>query len=180
VSEEKPKLERGLKAALVAVSILLVISVGLNVYLSVGSIALRDHASDLQDELNGLQNQASDLQGQVSDLESQIDDLNNELADLKKPCLNKVAFTYTDYHPWLSTWYVKIQGYVYNSGWKTVTNVEMHIKLYDGDVVIRETSVSLSDIYLQYYINVDVNVLYYSGDADEWKTEVTFTYTTSL
>jgi len=173
MSEEKPKLKRGmgdLKVAIVVVSILLVLSIALNAYFYAENTASQGQVSTLQSEVSG-------LEGQIASLQEEITDLSNELADLKKPHLNKVAFTYTDYHPWLSTWYVKIQGYVFNSGWKTATNVEMYVKLYDGDVVIRETSVSLSDIYFQYYINVDVDVLYYSGDADEWKTEVTFTYT---
>lgn len=144
-----------------------------------------------------LQNQVNQLHTDKTNLESQLDSLNTEYWDLyanythenwwhhyyenqtlalKAPKLSVLSVYSGDVRPWSGTPYLHVYGEIWNVGSDTAYNCRLHVILYQGSVVAKDTYVNLGTIFGENKKSVDANI-YYNGDAltnrsitPEWTT----------
>jgi len=70
----------------------------------------------------------------------------------------------TDEKPWLSTDYLHVTGSVINVGTNAAYNCKLHVILYQGQTVAKDTYINLGTIVGEGYVDVDEKV-YYEGSA---------------
>lgn len=118
---EKVKKGKGMKVVLIVVSTFLVISIITNFYLYT-----RQYGDDLQNQVSSLQ---------------------NEVADLRSAKLIAVNLDGTDNRSGLETPYLHVTGEVVNVGSYAAHNCKLHVILYQGEAVAKDTYIDLGTIY---------------------------------
>lgn len=145
---EEIKTGMGLKIALAVVSILFIISLIANAYLYTQQYGVTPNGGS---------------EGQIADLQNQISALQNEIDSLKAANL-VTRLGATDEKPWLSTDYLHVTGSVINVGTNAAYNCKLHVILYQGQTVAKDTYINLGTIVGEGYVDVDEKV-YYEGSA---------------
>ncbi len=178
---------KGVKIGLVVVSILLIISLIANMYFYskqygvTPDSGLENRVSELESQVVGLQSQRdslttekTNLQTQVANLESQVDSLTNERNTLSNQLENvKAAKLVTrlgssDERPWLSDDYLHVYGSVINVGSYAATNSKLHVVLYQGQTVAKDTFIELGTISGESYTDIDQKIFYDGSALTSW------------
>jgi predicted RNase H-like nuclease (RuvC/YqgF family) len=158
---------------------------------------LQNQIIDLQKQSRNLQNEINQLNTQITPLEKQIDDLNHEIINLQKENnllltkkinlegqLNQLVLAKEGKTATLVTRLgardlrynysgqdirLYISGEVWNVGQIEAKNSRLHVTLYQGENVAKDTYISLGNLDPGSYVDVAQNI-YYSGNAlTEWK-----------
>jgi hypothetical protein len=148
------------KLALGAGLVILVLSL-------IGNNYLYTHQRELTARNDALREQADKLYALKSNLESETAELKNQINQLnqKAPKLvtrlgaSDLRFNYTGQE---IRWY--ISGEVWNVGISVARNCKLHVTLYQGTIVAKDTYIELGNIDVGMYANVSSNV-YYTGNA---------------
>ena len=179
-----------LKIALVVVSILLVLTTCTSIYLytapntelenQVNSLvterdALKQQVNDLiverdtlKQQVNALTNERDDLKAQIIFLQNQIANLEDEVNRLKAPKL-VTALAVVDQRPLFQTPYFEISGTVWNVGSDTATNCRLHVIIYQGSAIAKDTYISLITINGESYRTVDEKIFYAGTEITDWE-----------
>lgn len=100
----------------------------------------------------------------IADLRNRLAQKDNEIDSLKAPNLISVNMKYEDNRPFLQDAYMRVYGYVVNVGTNTANNAKIHVVIYQGATVAKDTTISLGSISGESYTSVDTKV-YYTGSA---------------
>ena len=143
---------KGLKIALVLVSAVLIVSVIFNVY--------------LYSQQHGISEDGG-LEGQIADLQNQVNSLTAERDGLKA---SKVihSVSASDTKPMLSTDYLHVVGSIWNVGTNTANNCRLHVILYQGQTVAKDTIINLGAISGESSVYVDEKVYYEGSALSDW------------
>lgn len=76
----------------------------------------------------------------------------------------KVDLKAEDNRPFLQDAYVRVYGYVANTGTNTANNAKIHVIIYQGSTVAKDTTITLGSITGGSYVSVDQKV-FYTGSA---------------
>jgi hypothetical protein len=130
---------------------------------------LESQDADLENQVHTLQNQTNSLQIENSNLKSKNAELQNQqnlLSQRKTPAklvtrlgANDLRYNYSGQDIRLY-----ITGEVWNVGTETAQNCSLHVTLYQGDTVTKDTYIPLGDIAGGSFTDVGRNI-YYTGDA---------------
>jgi TolA-binding protein len=120
--------------------------------------------SDKDAQIADLQNQVAQLQSENNNLNSQISSLQSQINSLKAANLISVNMKYEDNRPFLQDAYMHVYGYVANTGTNTANNAKIHVIIYQGATVAKDTTVTLGSISGKSSASVDTKI-YYTGSA---------------
>jgi len=141
------------------VTVLLVSLVG-NVYLyseqrdsPLRNAALREQASELRTLTRTLENETAELEDQLNQLSQEGPRLVTRLG------ASDMRFNYTGQETRLY-----ISGEIWNVGTSAARNCRLHVTLYQGGTIAKETYVEVGTIDVGSYVDVASNV-YYTGNA---------------
>ena len=104
------------------------------------------------------QNQINTLNGQVSQLQTD----KSSLQSLAAPQLIKINLEETDVRS--GTPYLRVRCVVVNVGSDTANNCKLHVILYQGSTIAKETDIILGSITGKNWTRVDQQV-FYTGSA---------------
>ena len=151
-----------MKSKLTLVAIVTVLSVSLvgNVYFyseqrdsTLRNAALREQASELRTLTSTLENETAELEDQLNQLSQEGPRLVTRLG------ASDMRFNYTGQETRLY-----ISGEIWNVGTSAARNCRLHVTLYQGVTVAKDTYVELGTIDVGSYVDVASNV-YYTGNA---------------
>ena len=139
---------------------------------------LTNEKNQLQTRLDGNKNAATNyandhsytneqyqnLQNQISSLNAQVTSLQSQIADLQAPSLVRINLGESDNRPFLRTPYLHIQSAITNVGTNTAYNCKLHVVLYQGATITKDTFVLLGTISGRAGIS-STNDVQYSGSA---------------
>ena len=107
------------------------------------------------------------LETKRDELNQQIDELTNKIEELETPRL-ATSLSVEDKEV-----YLQITGEVWNLGHETAYRCKLHVILYEGDIVAKDTYVHLGDnvgmIAEQRYDSVDAKVYYEGAQVTDWE-----------
>ena len=101
---------------------------------------------------------------EYNSLSSQNTNLQNQIANLEAPNLVRINLGESDNRPWLGTPYLHIQSAITNVGTNTAFNCKLHVVLYQGATIAKDTYVLLGTISGGAGIST-TNDVQYSGSA---------------
>ena len=151
--------------------------------------SLQNQISQLQTDKTNLQNQIISLIAQITNLQStynsyvsthshtdseyaslvtQIANLQNQINTLKAPNLIKINLEETDNRPWLQTPYLRVRCVVVNLGNNTAYNCKLHVILYQGSVIAKDTYIILGSIDGKNWITGTYDVQYSGSALTRW------------
>ena len=125
---------------------------------------LQTEKSSLEIQVNSLQNQKTQLQNDKTNLQNQINSLNSEISSLEASKLIRVNLEETDVRPWLGTPYLHLRSVVVNVGSNTAYNCKLHVVLYQGATIAKDTYVLLGSILGEEGV-ISTNDVQYVGSA---------------
>jgi hypothetical protein len=102
----------------------------------------------------------------------------NQTLALKVPKLSVLSLYSGDVRPWSGTPYLHVYGEIWNVGSDTAYNCRLHVILYQGSVVAKDTYVDIGTIFGENKNSVDAKI-YYDGDALTSWTPITPEWTTT-
>ena len=141
------------------VTILFAVSLGLNYYLYTQQYGLTPDG--------GSQGQIVDLQNQIATLQNEKSTLQNEIDSLKASKLI-TSLGVTDQKPWLSTDYLQVTGTVWNVGTNTANNCKLHVILYQGQTIAKDTYINLGAINGETSVSINEKVYYEGSALTDW------------
>lgn len=147
------------KIPLIIVSIFLAISLTGNAYLYTQQYGITSNG--------GSEGQIADLENQIATLQNEKSTLQNEIDNLKASNL-VTRLGATDEKPWLQTDYLHVSGSVWNVGTNTAHNCRLHIILYQGQTVAKDTYINLGTINGKGYVDVNEKVYYEGSALTDW------------
>ena len=149
LSEEMEKGERKkgmrLKIAVAVVSILFIISLIANVYLYTQQYGITPDGGS---------------EGRIADLQNEIDSL--------KASKLVTRLGASDQKPLLATNYLQVTGAVWNVGTNTAHNCRLHVIIYQGQTVAKDTYINLGTINGEGYVDVNEKVYYEGSALTDW------------
>ena len=150
-----------LKLALAAVTVILVVSFAANAYFyaqqyrfTINSV-LQKQAADLRNQINNLQNEKADLQSQLSQLSQR---------PVAPKLVTRLGATDMRYNYTGQNIRLYITGEVWNVGTAPAYNCRLHVTLYQGDTVAKDTRIELGTINAGSFVDIAKNI-YYTGNA---------------
>ena len=143
---------KGLKIALVLVSAVLIVSVIFNVY--------------LYSQQHGISEDGG-LEGQIADLQNQVSALQNDVNSLKAAKL-VTRLGASDNRPLLGSKSLFVQGSIWNVGTNPAQNCKLHVVLYQGQTVAKDTYINLGTINGETYTEISENVYYEGSSLSDW------------
>jgi hypothetical protein len=120
--------------------------------------------NSLQSTYNNYQSTHSHTDSEYDSLSSQNTNLQNQIASLEAPNLIRINLGESDNRPWLGTPYLHIQSAITNVGTNTAFNCKLHVVLYQGATIAKDTYVLLGTISGRAGIST-TNDVQYSGSA---------------
>jgi hypothetical protein len=148
------------KLTLAAIVTILLVSLVGNVYFyseqrdsTLRYAVLKEQASELRILTSNLENETAELEDQLNQLSQEGPKLVTRLG------ASDMRFNYTGQETRLY-----ISGEIWNVGTSTARNCRLHVTLYQGDAVAKDTYVELGNIDVGSYVDVASNV-YYTGNA---------------
>jgi len=147
-------------------TVILVGSLAVNAYLYAQQLSFAPE-NGLQQQVNALESQVENLQDEKTDLQNQ---LQNQLNQTQIPKLvtrlgtKDVRSSPYANHPWSGQIRFYISGEVWNVGRASANSSKLHVTLYQGGAVAKDTYVELGTIPAGSYVDVDANIPY-EGDA---------------
>jgi len=148
------------KLILAAILTILLLSLVGNVYFfseqrdsTLRNAALREQASELRILTSTLQNETAELEDQLNQLSQEGPRLVTRLG------ASDMRFNYTGQETRLY-----ISGEIWNVGTSAARNCRLHVTLYQGGTIAKETYVEVGTIDVGSYVDVASNV-YYTGNA---------------
>ena len=122
--------------------------------------------SNLQAQVNTLQTDKTNLQNQINTLQTDKTNLQNQINTLKAPQLVKIHLEETDNRIWVSIEppYFHLRSIVVNLGSNTAYDCKLHVVLYHGAVITKETDILLGSISGKNWKSIDERI-YYTGSA---------------
>ena len=116
-----------------------------------------------------------DLQNQMMDLQSRYDKLSNDYQALKYSQVIKINLEETDVRPYNGTPYLHVRSIVVNFGNDNAIDCRLHVILYQGRVVAKETDIILGSISGRNWVAVDEKVYYIGGPLSNFSVTPTWT-----
>lgn len=158
------------------VSTILLVVIALLYGASLGQVGgLTQQKNSLQTQIDYLQNQTSTLQDIATNLTNQLNEANKQVASLKEPRLTTLAMSLSANKTEFQTNFVRITGYVINTGRSTAHNCTLHVLLYENQTVIKEANISLPNMEADKYTVVDQTINLENAAATDWKMDVRWT-----
>ena len=167
-----------MKIAVVAVSIILLVSAASSVYLYV---SLNNRNNDLQNQIAEVTSKNANLQEQNDSLQNIISILQNKYGDLAKLLDMENASNLitglgaTDVripsmiHPGtFPNSRLYIEGIVINAGAETAYNCRLNVTLYRGDSIVVNTIISLGIMEGASIVDVSDNIAYSGDPLTDW------------
>jgi hypothetical protein len=148
------------KLTLAAIVTILLVSLVGNVYFyseqrdsTLRNAALKEQASELRTLASTLENETAELEDQLNQFSQEGPKLVTRLG------ASDMRFNYTGQETRLY-----ISGEIWNVGTSAARNGKLHVTLYQGVTVAKDTYVELGNIDVGSYVDVASNV-YYTGNA---------------
>ena len=163
---------RTIKFVFVACVVILIVSLGFNVYLY---DSLNNGTNELQSQVAELTNQNTVLQEQICSLQNITSALQDENVDLKELLANppylstslEVENIYTEELPW-PYYRLYIEGKVYNTGSGTAYNCRLNVTIYRYNQVVVNTLISLGTIESASSTEISTKINYQGDSLTNW------------
>ena len=108
------------------------------------------------------------LKNQIIFLQNQISSLEDDVNSLKAAKL-VTALAVTDQRPTYGTPYFEISGTVWNVGTLTATNCRLHVIVYQGSSIAKDTYIGLITINSESYKKVFEQIYYTGSQITNWE-----------
>ncbi len=135
---------------------------GENANLTIQITALEGQASSLNNQTNSLQGENTKLFEEKADLQRQLSLLSQGKAPAK--IVTRLGARDMRYNYSGQDLRLYVTGEVWNVGTEAAVNCSLHVTLYQGDTVAKDTYIELGTIAGGSYMDVARNI-YYMGDA---------------
>jgi uncharacterized protein (UPF0333 family) len=139
---------------------------------------LTNQNNQLKSQNNQLETNNTNLQNQISSLNTQISSLKAQIETLKAAKLITIGLSVTDNRPLLQTPYVQISGYICNVGSYAAVNVSMHVVIYQGNVVAKDTYIEISSLSGEGSTNINSQVFYAGSAITNYNTALEYVSST--
>jgi len=115
----------------------------------------------------GTEGQVADLQNKVSTLQNEKTGLQNTIDSLKAAKL-VTKLGANDNRPLLGSKNLFVQGSIWNVGTNPAQNCKLHVILYQGQTVAKDTYINLGNINGETFTDISENVYYDGSSLTDW------------
>ena len=155
------------KLALVLVSVILLGSLAVNIYLLAQLYSLNMDNSSVQRQVDDFRSHVADLQSEKASLQDQLQTRQsgaNSPEIVSRLGVKDIRASPYACHPWSGRIRFYVSGEVWNVGQVPAFNCKLHVVLYQVVTVANDTYVMLGIIKPGSFVDVSANV-YYEGEA---------------